>query len=217
MSQAPAMPVFTDALIGDTTHLSAEEFGSYFLLLCATWRNNGQAFEDDDRKLARICRTPMRRWLAKIRPAIVGFFNLNDGTWRQKRLEKEWQFVAKQALVSRTNGALGGRPKNLNSHDKENPAGFETETQTESTHTHTHKETPQTPQGAFRKRDGKAVEPGLPIAPEWAARCRSYGKGQRWDPMWGPEPGQPACGAPQDLADRAVDERCRRARKEAAD
>jgi uncharacterized protein YdaU (DUF1376 family) len=89
MSQAPAMPVFTDALIGDTTHLSAEEFGCYFLLLCATWRNNGQPFSDNARDLARICRVTTRRWQKTMRARIAPFFNLSDGTWRQKRLEKE--------------------------------------------------------------------------------------------------------------------------------
>jgi uncharacterized protein YdaU (DUF1376 family) len=39
MSQAPSMPVFTDALLGDTMRLSTEEFGAYCLLLFVTWRN----------------------------------------------------------------------------------------------------------------------------------------------------------------------------------
>ena len=141
MSQAPSMPVFTDALIGDTTHLSAEEFGCYCLLLFATWRNNGQPFEDGDRRLCRICRVSERRWRAVIRPVLVEFFDLSDGRWRQKRLEKEWKFVSKSVEIRRANGRLGGRPKSLNNREIGNLLGSAQanleQTGRLSTHTHT--------------------------------------------------------------------------------
>ncbi len=138
MSSAPSMPVFPDALIGDTTHLSAEEFGAYCLLLFKTWSNNGIALPDDDR-LARVCRVTARRWRERIRPALIGFFDLADGCWHQKRLEKEWQFVAKRVDISRTNGARGGRPKSLKPNGSENPAGSSQVMQNESTYTYTYK------------------------------------------------------------------------------
>jgi uncharacterized protein YdaU (DUF1376 family) len=87
------MPVFTDALLGDTLHLSAEEFGAYCLLLFATWRNNGRALVEDDRKMARICRVTPKRWRDRLRPVLAAFFDTSDGTWHQKRLEKEWNYV----------------------------------------------------------------------------------------------------------------------------
>jgi uncharacterized protein YdaU (DUF1376 family) len=86
------MPVFTDALIGDTTHLSAEEFGAYCLILFATWRNNGEPFPDEDARLARICRVGAKKW-QRLRPVLAGFFDLSSSFWRQKRLEKEWHYV----------------------------------------------------------------------------------------------------------------------------
>jgi uncharacterized protein YdaU (DUF1376 family) len=138
MSQAPSMPVFTDALLGDTMHLSAEEFGSYCLLLFATWRNNGRALRDDDAQLARICRCSVRRWRARLRVVLVEFFDISDGTWRQKRLEKEWQYCAKVAAISRKNGARGGRPKVLQNNETQNPAGSSQVSQEQSPHTHTH-------------------------------------------------------------------------------
>ena len=61
MSKAPIMPVATDALLADTTHLSADEFGAYCLILFATWRNNGVPLADDDKRLARICRVTPRQ------------------------------------------------------------------------------------------------------------------------------------------------------------
>src|SRR6185312_5754586 len=135
------MPVFTDALVGDTMHLSAEEFGAYLLLLIATWRNNGRALADDETKLARICRVSTRRWRERVRSVLVEFFDTNDGYWHQKRLEKEWQFVAKRAAISRFNGGKGGRHKQLENKESQNPAGIIQPAQNESTHTHK-KETP---------------------------------------------------------------------------
>jgi uncharacterized protein YdaU (DUF1376 family) len=117
------MPVFTDALIGDTTHLSAEEFGCYCLLLFATWRNNGAPYADDDGDLARICRVSVRRWRQSMRTRLAGFFNLSAGTWRQKRLEKEWARCAKLAAISRSNGARAKRVESNKINRGKNPVG----------------------------------------------------------------------------------------------
>jgi uncharacterized protein YdaU (DUF1376 family) len=135
------MPVFTDALLGDTLHLSAEEFGAYCLLLFATWRNNGRALPEDDRKMARICRVTPRRWRDRLKPALRGFFNTSDGTWHQKRLEKEWQFCAENAAISRANGSKGGRPKILNLNGSRNLEGSVGITQKEPAQTQTQTQT----------------------------------------------------------------------------
>jgi len=112
MSQAPMMPVFVDALLGDTLDLSVEEFGAYLLLLFATWRNNGRPLPDDAPKLARICRCSVPRWNRVLRPALIGFFRRDDdGFLHQKRLEKEWAFCAEFKAKQAANGARGGRPK----------------------------------------------------------------------------------------------------------
>jgi uncharacterized protein YdaU (DUF1376 family) len=141
MSQAPSMPIFTDALLGDTTHLSMEEFGAYCMILFVTWRNNGAALPDDDVRFARMCRVTVGRWRSKIRPALEAFFDLSGGTWRQKRLEKEWEFVQERAANSRRNGSKGGRPKPQKTNDTANPAGSSQDTPEETpeqpTHTHT--------------------------------------------------------------------------------
>lgn len=166
MSQAPAMPVFTDALLGDTLHLSAEEFGAYCLLLFATWRNNGKAMPDDPAKLSRICRVTTRRWLERLRPVLVSFFDLSDGCWHQKRLEKEWMFCAERAAVSRANGSRGGRPKNLNNKEIAILPGSMQDTRKEPTHTHTHKKEAPPSGGAACARE--IAEQMLGI---WRAEC----------------------------------------------
>lgn len=122
MSQAPAMPLWTDALIGDTTHLSAEEFGAYLLILIATWRNNGQPFANDDTRLARICRVTVARFRERLRPILVSFFNLSDGSWRQKRLEKEWKYVAELSAVQSKKGKLSGEARRLKRNETDRTA-----------------------------------------------------------------------------------------------
>ena len=104
MSKMPVMPIFTDVLIGDTTHLSSEEFGAYCLIMFATWNNSGKPFPDDDDRMARVCRVSAVRWRSKIRPILVSFFDLSDGFWRQKRLEKEWNSCAKHKASQSENG-----------------------------------------------------------------------------------------------------------------
>lgn len=113
------MPVFVDALVGDTLGLSAEEFGAYCLILFSTWRNNGVALVDDDKRMARICRMTEKRWRERIRPALIGFFDLSGGTWRQGRLEKEWNFVAKQVEQKRSAGKASAAAKLLKTKDDE--------------------------------------------------------------------------------------------------
>jgi uncharacterized protein YdaU (DUF1376 family) len=109
MAKAPIMPVFTDALIGDTTHLSTEQFGAYVLILLATWRNNGRALPDDDARMARLCRAGVQRWRSKLRPSLVEFFDISDGLWHQHRLEKEWERVAGLIAKRRASASAGGR------------------------------------------------------------------------------------------------------------
>ena len=159
MSQAPSMPLYTDALLGDTLHLSAEEFGGYCLLLFATWRNNGRALPDSDTKLARICRVSERRWVERLRPVLAEFFDLSDGTWRQKRLEKEWAFCAERSAISRSNGKHGGRPKRQKNNDTENPAGNLEGTRKQSPHTHTQYRSPKGDSSRASARETRKISP----------------------------------------------------------
>jgi uncharacterized protein YdaU (DUF1376 family) len=116
------MPVFPDALIGDTTHLTMEEFGVYCMILFVTWRNNGQPLPDDDKRMARICRMSGKKWAA-VRPAVADFFDLSEGVWRQKRLEKEWKYVCDQRAKQSEKGkkSAEARQKSKNSEGDNSP------------------------------------------------------------------------------------------------
>lgn len=143
MSQAPSMPVFPDALIADTTDLSMEEFGAYCMILMVTWRNNGKPLPDDQARMARTCRMTEKRWMERVRPTLIRFFDLSGGTWRQHRLEKEWNFIAKHRANQSEKGKKGGRPKPLKNNDSEKAAAFPRFKPDESPQSQSHKDTLQ--------------------------------------------------------------------------
>lgn len=114
MSDAPAMPVFPDAYLADTTHLTTEEHGAYLLLLMAMWRRNG-VVPNDDKDLARIVGLDISRW-RKTKRRLLSLLTVDSECLTQKRLLKEWQYVQEKRNKNAANGSRGGRPKsNINS------------------------------------------------------------------------------------------------------
>lgn len=93
MAQFPALPLWTDAYLADTTHLSTEEHGAYLLLLMAAWRAPECRLPDDNTMLARFVHASPRVW-ARLRPVMAPFFVIEGGWWSQKRLTKERKYVA---------------------------------------------------------------------------------------------------------------------------
>lgn len=173
MSQAPIFPMAVDAMIADTLHLSRADFGSYHLLLYATWRANGKALVDDDAMLARICRMSNAEWKVA-RPILAAFFDTSDGTWRQKRLEKEWVATQKRILAARENGKGGGRPKK----PTDNPVGSQRVSsgigQEKAIHSHI-QTAPIEPNGS--NGAGRAADPAIQLI-EAFDRCRALAYGQ---------------------------------------
>lgn len=92
MAEFPALPLFTDAYLGDTTHLSTFEHGAYLLLLIVSWRSPGCCVADDDALLARYTRMTRDKW-RKVRPALEPFFDVRGGFWHQARLQNELQHL----------------------------------------------------------------------------------------------------------------------------
>jgi len=121
MSQAPSMPMFWDAYIADTTHLTTEEHGAYLLLLGAMWRRNGSV-PDDDRDIARILGLTKAKWL-RIRQRLAAFLTCEDGNISQKNLQKIWKKTQEIIEKNRANGALGGRPLSIKIKDLEKANG----------------------------------------------------------------------------------------------
>jgi len=92
VAEFPALPLFTDAYLGDTTHLSTFEHGAYLLLLIVSWRSPGCCIADDDALLARFTRMTRDKW-RKVRPILEPFFRIEGGFWHQARLQNELQHL----------------------------------------------------------------------------------------------------------------------------
>lgn len=131
MSEFPSLPLFTDAYLADTRHLSALEHGAYLLLLMMAWRLPDCRLPDDDAKLAKWAAVDGRTW-KRIKPVVMAFWTLAEDQWSQSRLSREREYVSKRAEVARENGKRGGRPKPLESRGSENPAGSEWVSQTKA-------------------------------------------------------------------------------------
>lgn len=98
MAEFPALPLWTDAYLADTRHLSTLEHGAYLLLLMEAWRRPHCDLPDDDRILARLAGLSGSEW-ADVKPIVMDLWIL-DGrskTWKQKRLTDERAYVKKKS------------------------------------------------------------------------------------------------------------------------
>lgn len=95
---APAIPLFGDAYLADTHHLTLEEHGAYLKLLMIAWRMDGCALPDDDMRLAKILGVTRAKW-AKLKPVVLAFWTLDNGRWFQGRLSKERSYVETRRIT----------------------------------------------------------------------------------------------------------------------
>ena len=108
MAEFPALQLWTDAYLGDTTHLTCMEHGAYLLLLMTAWRTADTCLPDDDRLLARYARCTGGQW-KRLRPILQTFFSVENGVWRQSRLTDE----AFQVRSRKEKAKIGGRANAL--------------------------------------------------------------------------------------------------------
>ncbi|MFC7518714.1 conserved phage C-terminal domain-containing protein [Herbaspirillum sp. GCM10030257] len=80
------MPLYIGDYLADTSRLSTEQHGAYFLLIMDYWRNG--APPDDDVILAQITKATGAGW-RKLRSAMLMFFEVVDGKWMHSRIEEE--------------------------------------------------------------------------------------------------------------------------------
>lgn len=93
MAEFPAFPLWTDAYLADTKHLTTIEHGTYMLLLIAMWRGGG-VLPNDDKRLARFAGLHANQW-ARVKGTIMEFMRVSDDglTITQGRLADELQYV----------------------------------------------------------------------------------------------------------------------------
>jgi uncharacterized protein YdaU (DUF1376 family) len=94
MAEFPSLPLWTDAYLADTGHLSLAEHGAYLLLLIHLWRAPRQRFPNDDAWLARKFRQD-EIWVRESLRPLIKEFCATDGNWiTQKRLAREFLYVS---------------------------------------------------------------------------------------------------------------------------
>lgn len=96
MAEFPALPLWTDAYLGDTTHLSTLEHGAYLLLLMAMWRSKECQLPNDDRLLAKYARLTGGQW-ARVKPSLWPFFKVGSDVISQGRLTDEYNLVRRKS------------------------------------------------------------------------------------------------------------------------
>ena len=104
------MPLWTDAYLADTTHLTTTEHGAYLLLLMTMWRTRDKSLPNDDRQLAKYARLTPAQW-RRIRPTVMTFFDVENDRITQGRLTDEANAV-KQNSVRQSNKAKARWLKN---------------------------------------------------------------------------------------------------------
>jgi uncharacterized protein YdaU (DUF1376 family) len=80
------MPLYIADYLADTTRLTTEQHGAYFLLILDYWRNGPPP--DIDATLAQITKLTPAKWRA-MRPILVEKFKVESGRWKHKRVERE--------------------------------------------------------------------------------------------------------------------------------
>ena len=109
------MPMYWADYLADTTHLTTEQHGAYFLLIGTYWRQ-GRPLPSDDKKLARIARLPHADWM-KVREEICEFFTEKNGFLHHKRIDQELK-KAKHITLSRSNAGKIGAANRWQTHNK---------------------------------------------------------------------------------------------------
>lgn len=80
------MPIYIGDYLADTTRLTTEQHGAYFLLMMDYWRSGPPP--DDDEILQNVTRLSAFLW-KKTRPVLEKLFSVQDGAWHHKRIDEE--------------------------------------------------------------------------------------------------------------------------------
>lgn len=105
------MPMEVAAYLADTPRLTTEQHGAYHLLIYDYWRNG--PLPDDDIALANIVRLRLGRW-REHKPVLRGYFQVEDGRWHHKRIDRELEVAEKRYRRRSSAGQRGGRQSSSN-------------------------------------------------------------------------------------------------------
>ena len=112
MAKISAMPLWTDAYLADTTHLTTIQHGIFLLLLMSMWRSKGQCLPNDDVQLAKFARLRMHQW-KQHKPVIMPLFTVHGELLYNRRLSDEYAFVSAK-IASAVRAGKASALKRLN-------------------------------------------------------------------------------------------------------
>jgi uncharacterized protein YdaU (DUF1376 family) len=158
MAEYPAMPLWTDAYLGDTTHLTTIEHGAYILLLMAMWRAGG-TLPNDDRLLARYARLTAGQW-KRVKPVLWPFFTVRSDEIMQGRLTDELKAVRQKSRRQSDNAK--SRWLKINDTGDATAEPSQSHGNASLTHNHIEKELPN---GSSKKKD--STKKGTRLPEDW--------------------------------------------------
>lgn len=161
MAEFPAFPLFTDAYLGDTTHLTTIEHGAYLLLLMTAWRSKEGTLPDDDKMLSRFTKMTASQW-KKIRPIMEPFFTINGGVWIQGRVMDERKAV-RQLSENQKRRVKARWLKNKDSGHTVVSSGYKSGNTTPTPPIDINPSTVTEAKGGFKNKNGKGEEPPFDI------------------------------------------------------
>jgi uncharacterized protein YdaU (DUF1376 family) len=95
MAEFPALPLWTDAYLADTAHLSYEDHGLYLHMLMTMWRTPGCQIPNDDTWINKR----FRGHANALRTLCEEFCTLTDDGkfWFQKKLRKQFEWCREKS------------------------------------------------------------------------------------------------------------------------
>lgn len=134
MAEFPALPLFTDAFIADTTHLTAAQTGAYLMLLICAWRTPDCRLPNNDIMLARYSRMHLRTWKAN-KDLLLSFWKIDEeGKIYQPRLLDERNYVS----LMRNKNVIAGKISALKRKERGSTTVATKRQHKSNPHTHTH-------------------------------------------------------------------------------
>lgn len=190
MAQYPALPLWTDAYLADTTHLTTLEHGAYLLLLMTMWRAGG-SLPNDDKQLARFARLTSGQW-ARVKPTLFAFFRVSSDSITQGRLTDELVYVKQKSRKQSDKASARWLKNNASVDAAALPGGCRDDAGAMPDgcpHTHTH---------SLEANASKQVSETGSDAPPTATRKQTYP--EAFEAFWSDYPRTPNMSKPKALA-----------------
>ncbi len=97
MAELPYMPLWTDAYLSDTDHLSFEEHGIYLKLLMLIWRTPGCQLPNDEGWICRRLRVSTTQFNELVKPLMEEFLDNTGNHITSRRLQHEFDESKKRS------------------------------------------------------------------------------------------------------------------------